>query len=646
MAPAVSSSTASDSPILPPSEASNPNSSNSTSITIQNIGSMVPIKLTTTNYLTWSALFAPIFRRYNLTGLIDGSSPAPPQLLTDFSGNRSLNPAYVAWFENDQNILIWLNSTLSESLIPYTVGVSSARELWAKLESRLAAASHSHIHELRSRLRSLTKGDLTAAQYFQRTEEIADALASAGAPVEDSELISVILHGLPPEFDSFMDAIQFRLGSTTMDELHGLLLSKEIQLTNRKQSPPVSSFQAYNTSTGLLPLPVPSISHGYVAQQSFSPHNQNRGLDRNFTQGNHNSRGNFRQNNNPRFSTFNRGNNQRSNRGPRSNFSSNRKLSCQICRQFDHEACDCPHRMDPHYNRKSSQTALVANTSNSSSLWIVDSGATSHMTNNYATLQNPEVYTGPEQVYIGDGKGLPITHTGSSSITTSHSNFALKNVLFVPDLKHNLLSANQFLIDNQCSMHLYPSHFTMKDLSSGRMRFKSPVQHGFYPFYPSSHTGAKHTALTATPKASRTLWHGRLGHPSVRILNKLASQSCISVFQHKTSSFCSACALGKCSRLPFVSTTCTTTKPLEPIHTDVWGPSPIASQDGFRYYVIFVDDFTRYCWFYPLRYKSDVLSVFMKYKSLVENTLCTKIITLRSDFGGEYMSTLFSTFLA
>ncbi|KAM2691792.1 hypothetical protein EV2_006149 [Malus domestica] len=186
----------------------------------------------------------------------------------------------------------------------------------------------------------------------------------------------------------------------------------------------------------------------------------------------------------------------------------------------------------------------------------------------------------------------------------------------------------------------------MKDLSSGRMRFKSPVQHGFYPFYPSSHTGAKHTALTATPKASRTLWHGRLGHPSVRILNKLASQSCISVFQHKTSSFCSACALGKCSRLPFVSTTCTTTKPLEPIHTDVWGPSPIASQDGFRYYVIFVDDFTRYCWFYPLRYKSDVLSVFMKYKSLVENTLCTKIITLRSDSGGEYMSTFFSTFLA
>ena len=101
-------------------------------------------------------MFAPIFRRYNLTGIVDSSTPPPPQMLLDDSGNRTslINPEYVAWYENDQNILIWLNSTLSETLIPYTVGVNSSRELWAKLESRLAAASQSHIHDLRSRLRT------------------------------------------------------------------------------------------------------------------------------------------------------------------------------------------------------------------------------------------------------------------------------------------------------------------------------------------------------------------------------------------------------------------------------------------------------------------------------------------------------------
>ncbi|KAM2169393.1 hypothetical protein ACFX1Q_038705 [Malus domestica] len=510
-----SPSSESASPVHPlPTESPNPNSSHSTSITIQNIGSMVPIKLTTTNYLTWSAFFAPIFRRYNLTGHIDGSTAAPVQFLLDSSGNRTLNPAYVSWYENDQNILNWLNSTLLESLIPYTVGVNSARDLWAKLESRLTTASQSHIHELRSRLRTLTKGNSTAAQFFQQIEAIADALASAGFPVDDSDLISVTLHSLPSEYDSFVDVVQFRLGSTTIDELHGLLLSKEIQLATRKKSiSEMSSFQALNTSAGILPLPASNPnSQAFVAHSPSTFSHQSRGMDRSHNRG-HFNHGNYRSSNNPRSFTP-RGNNQRYNHGGRNNFSSyTKKQPCQICHQFDHEACDCPHRLNLAYSGKSSPAAMVANASSSNPTWIVDSGATSHMTNSYATLQNPEAYTGPEQVYIGDGKGLPITHSGSTTLHTSTSAFKLNKVLYVPALKHNILSANQFLLDNHCSLHFYPSHFTVKDLSSGRMHFKGPVQQGFYPFHFSSSATGNHKALTATAKASKDVWHQRLGHP-------------------------------------------------------------------------------------------------------------------------------------
>ena len=108
------------------------------------------------------------------------------------------------------------------------------------------------------------------------------------------------------------------------------------------------------------------------------------------------------------------------------------------------------------------------------------------MTNNYTNLQNSKAYHGPEHVYIGDGKGLPIHHSGSSTLNTNTHSFQLKNVLHVPDLKQNLLSANQFLLDNWCSMHLYPFHFTVKDISSGKMLFSEPVRDGFYPFHASS----------------------------------------------------------------------------------------------------------------------------------------------------------------
>ena len=587
------------------------------SITIQNIGSMVPIKLTTTNYLTWSALFAPIFRRYNLTGIIDGSQAAPPKYLCDSSGNRTstLNPAFVAWYENDQNILIWINSTLSDSLIPYTVGVASSRELWAKLESRLATASHSHIHELRSRLRSITKGDASAASYLQRIEEIVDALASAGAPIDDSELISVILHGLPPEFDSFVDAIQFRIGSTTIDELHGLLLSKEIQIENRKKSTSAPT-QAFHTSTGILPLPSePQISQAYVAQHpsNYTQPSSGRGSDRSFSNPrNSQTRGNFRNNN--QRTGFNRSNNQKynHNRGSRFNNSgyanSGRRITCQICKQFDHEAIECPQRLNPTFGA-SSPSAFCANNSTPQHSWLLDSGASSHMTNSYAKLQNPESYTGPEQVYIGDGKGLPILHLGSSSVSTSSHCFNLKNVLHVPDLKQDLLSANKFILDNQCSIHLYPFHFTVNDLSTEKVLFKGLVQEGFYPFQTS--IAANQHVFAASSKAPQDIWHQRLGHPSSRILNKVASHCGISFSTGINKSLCSSCAMGKCSKLPFSSVSCSTSRPLELIHTDIWGPSPTVYVQGFRYYIIFVDDYTKYCWFFPLTYKSEAFLVLL-----------------------------------
>jgi hypothetical protein len=60
------------------------------------------------------------------------------------------------------------------------------------------------------------------------------------------------------------------------------------------------------------------------------------------------------------------------------------------------------------------------------------------------------------------------------------------------------------------------------------------------------------------------------------------------------------------------------------------------SNDGFQYYVIFVDHFTKYTWLYPLRLKSDVLNVFTKFKTVVEKFFKTSILTIYSDGGGEY----------
>ncbi|KAM0987670.1 hypothetical protein ACFX2I_011694 [Malus domestica] len=239
------------------------------------------------------------------------------------------------------------------------------------------------------------------------------------------------------------------------------------------------------------------------------------------------------------------------------------------------------------------------------------------MTNSYAKLQNPESYSGPEQVYIGDGKGLPILHLGSSRVSTNTHCFNLKNVLHVPALKQDLLSANKFILDNQCSVHLYPFHFLVKDLHSENVLFKGPVCDGFYPFPTTIYSAGTQHAFAATFKASQDIWHQRLGHPSSRIMNKIASTSCISFTGSSHQSLCSSCAMGKCSKLPFPYVSYSSSKPLELLHTDIWGPSPVSSVQGFQYYIIFVYDFSKYCWFFPLKYKSEAFIVFTQFKSML-----------------------------
>lgn len=82
---------------------------------------------------------------------------------------------------------------------------------------------------------------------------------------------------------------------------------------------------------------------------------------------------------------------------------------------------------------------------------------------------------------------------------------------------------------------------------------------------------------------------------------------------------------------------------LQYLFTDLW-TSPVLSIDNFKYYLIIVDHFTRYTWFYPLKLKSHVKETFIQYKSLVENIFQTKIGTLFSDNGGKFIA--LRTFLA
>ena len=108
--------------------------------------------------------------------------------------------------------------------------------------------------------------------------------------------------------------------------------------------------------------------------------------------------------------------------------------------------------------------------------------------------------------------------------------------------------------------------------------------------------------------------------------------------------FCEQCVIGKKKRVKFGTAIHNTEGILDYIHTDVWGPTKMASLGGKHYFVTFVDDFSKRVWVYTLKSKDEVFETFLVWKKMVENQTERKIKVLRSDNGTEYRNDQFLIF--
>lgn len=120
---------------------------------------------------------------------------------------------------------------------------------------------------------------------------------------------------------------------------------------------------------------------------------------------------------------------------------------------------------------------------------------------------------------------------------------------------------------------------------------------------------------------SLSIWHERLGHPSLTTVTKILSSCNILFTSNKSSNFlCHACQLGKSHKPPFFSSNTVYSKPLALVVSDLWGPSPTPSQNGCKYYVTYVDAFSRFTWIYFLKAKSELYNSFQHFKAQTAST--------------------------
>ncbi|KAK8938897.1 hypothetical protein KSP39_PZI010824 [Platanthera zijinensis] len=147
-----------------------------------------------------------------------------------------------------------------------------------------------------------------------------------------------------------------------------------------------------------------------------------------------------------------------------------------------------------------------------------------------------------------------------------------------------------------------------------------------------------------TDEDSSLLWHARLGHMSERGLLELHKKGLLKGVKTCKLDFCETCVLGKQHRVKFVTSTQRSKQALEYIHSDVWGSAPEPSLGGARYFVTFIDDFSRKVWIYFLKHKFEVFEKFKVWKTTMEKQTGKRVKYLRSDNGGEYTSAEFQEY--
>jgi histone deacetylase 1/2 len=302
---------------------------------------------------------------------------------------------------------------------------------------------------------------------------------------------------------------------------------------------------------------------------------------------------------------------------------------CQICKKPNHDALQCWHRFDQAY--QADDTVKLANAAVCNDVnWYVDTGATDHVTNDMERLTTKERYAGGDQIHVANGAGLSITHVGHSSIAGSVRPLYLNKILYAPKINKHLISVRKLAADNDAFVEFHPKYFCVKDQTTKNILLTGKCRNGLY-VLPSNN----HQALL-TAKISQEQWHRRLGHPATPVILRILQRNNIAIDTSVLpSSVCNACQLGKAHQLPFYPSSHVSTAPLQLVHTDVWGPA-LPSANNSKYYVSFIDDFSRYVWIYFLKCKSDVEAVFLQFQKHAEHMLNTKIRSVQSDWGGEY----------
>ncbi|GAU29778.1 hypothetical protein TSUD_161830 [Trifolium subterraneum] len=277
---------------------------------------------------------------------------------------------------------------------------------------------------------------------------------------------------------------------------------------------------------------------------------------------------------------------------------------------------------------------------NNDTLWYLDSGASNHMCGHKHLFKEMQVIE-DGHVSFGDASKVKVEGKGTICYLQKDGLIgSIKDVYYVPDLKTNILSLGK-LTEKGYSILIKDWILHLKDKLEHLI---TQVEMRRNRMYKLNLRSVQEKCLQINVEEKASLWHLRFGHLHHAGLKRLAKKNMVHGLPDMDyeGKFCEECVLSKQTRTSFQKKAEYQAKHiLELIHTDICGPITLESFSGKRYFISFIDDFSQKTWVYFLKEKSEAFEMFKKFKVMVEKATDRHIKAVRSDRGGEYISTAF-----
>lgn len=542
-------------------------------------------KLSQANWASWKQRMEWLLEKEDLWEVIRDAKPEP---VTD------------EWKSRDRKARANIGLFLDESQFKLVKSANSARDMWNALQQHHEKATMSTVVHYLNQLCSANMAENgNMEEHLNAMEDLFDKLIAAGQNLDESLQIAMIFRSVPPSYRSLVQSLQCRPDADwTVVLVKARLLDEYSQRRERSE--------VLSNDMKALRLDASDNKREKVCYFCKEP-------------------GHFRKH-------------CKKLQSKKSLYANEKK---QRYRKDDDHKGGSAKAKQAHDARGSGGSVCFMVGDSMPDCWVIDSGATRHMTSNrsfFTSLDRSE----NSRVTLADGNKTKVYGVGEGVVFGENGRgermeVTLKNVLFVPELDGGLISVSQlaakgFVVKfgvTVCEIQNAEGEIVVvgdKVCNLYRLRIhESSLKVGG-----EHHERCQHT------------WHRRLGHRDPDVLRRIAAEDLVSGFTlHDCGAriVCECCLKGKFSRKPFPPvTTRKTSQPLELIHTDLCGPMENATPSGNRYLMTLIDDFSRYTTVYLLKKKSEASSKIQQFVRSVQNSFGRKPLVIRSDGGGEYVS--------